>query len=225
MAISILIVLIGATPSVAQTLAHPNAPIFKACAADMNVPADTIVQRILATGWTETDFTPELQALGQDLAILRYFGGSAYLGETSKDDWDARIDELSGPNGLYVYTSDPVARAFKDPNQSGYAVLTPDLDDYWFCEILLTKEPPDAWEFMSQASSVSDRSTADGLVYVSDHIPVNELFEFLGLLPFLPSAKRYYSEFVLADPETVEAQYGRKIKVVFAADFSTAYPF
>lgn len=227
---SILAALFGASPAVAVTLAHPEIPIFKACAVDMNVNGETVANRILAIGWMETSLTTELQSLGRDHIDLNNFGPSVYLGKTTKENWDASIAELSDTRDIDPYNSGPsdvseTIRAFEDPSGSGFAVLAFEPDGFWSCDILLTAAPVGASQFISNPPSSGDSASTDGITYMSDEHRMSELAEFARLLPFMPTPKHYYSNYLLAEPDTIEKRYGHGIELVFAAEFSTIYPF
>ncbi len=216
----------GASPAMAVTLAHPDLPIFEACAVDMNVSGEVVVDRILAVGWAETSLTPEVKQLVQDHSVLSNFGTSVAFGEDTKSDWDGRFEELSEILHLEPHESEPVTvRAFQDPGRSGFAVLTADLDGFWSCEILLISVPFGGLQFMTTPPSNGDRYATDGITYMSDQDGRSELVEFFGLLPFMPTPKRYYSSYMLIEPETIEERYGHSASLVFAAEFSTIYPF
>ena len=224
--LGILAALFGASPAMAMTLAHPDLPIFKACAVDMNVSGEVVADRILSVGWAETSPTPELKKLGQDHSVMNNFGNSVAFGEDTKGDWDARIDELSEILHLDPYEhATAKVRAFQDPDRSGFAVLTSEPDGFWSCEILLTAVPFDGSRFMAVPPSNGDQYATDGITYMSDQDGRSELVEFLGLLPFMPTPERYYLSYVFIEPETIEARYRHSVSLVFAAEFSTIFPY
>ncbi len=222
----LLTTVFGAGPTIAVTLAHPKVPILEACAVDMNVSANVVADRITSAGWIETSLTPDMEKLGQDYTVLDNFGTSVFFGEDSTEDWTARFAEVSDFLNRYQYENMPDSvRAFADPGQSGFAVLISDPDGFWSCEVLLTNVVFNASEFMSDPPTEDDSYSTDGIRYMSDQDRRSELVEFLGLLPFMPTPKRYYSSYVLTDPEIIQDRYGYGVDLFFAASFSTEYPF
>ena len=218
--------LFGANAATAMTLAHPNLPIFEACAVDMNVNGDVIANRILAVGWLETSRTPELKKLGQDHSIINNFGASVAFGEDTQADWDARFNEVSEILHLDPYADETAkVRAFQPPDQSGFAVLASEPDGFWSCEILFTAMHFDGSRFMASQPKNGDQYGTDGISYLTDETGRSELVEFLGLLPFTPTPKRFYSNYILIEPDTLKARYDHKVNLVFAAELSTIYPF
>ncbi len=212
------------------TLAHPGDPIFEACAVDMDVDGAVIVDRILSAGWAETALTPEIQAHGRDDADLRYFENFVFLGNASKQDWDAAIAETADTRDLDPYgVSDPSylteTRVFAEAEGAGFAILTIEDDAYWSCEILLTVAPDDAEPFMAQPLNPDDATRTDGISYLSDEHRRSELADLLGLLPFLPAPKHYYCSYWLADPDSLKRRYGIDTEIVFSAQFNVASPF
>jgi hypothetical protein len=223
---ALLTTMFGAGPTMAVTLAHPQVPILEACAVDMNVGPEVIADRIRVVGWIETSLTPDMDKLGQDYSVLDNFGTSVFFGEDSIEDWTARLVEVSDFLNRYQYENmQDRVRAFADPQQSGFAVLISDQDGFWTCEVLLTKVAFNASEFMSDPPTEDDSYSTDGIRYMSDQDRRNEFVEFLGLLPFMPTPRRYYSNYILTDPEIIEYRYGYGVDLSFAATFSTEFPF
>lgn len=224
--LGILAGLCVANSATAMTLAHPDLPIFKACAVDMDVSGEVVADRILAAGWVETSQTPELKKLGHDLTVMNNFGTAVAFAEDTKDDWDARIHELSEVLSLDPYEDGTdTIRAFQHPDSFGFAVVTSEPDGFWSCEILLTAVDFDALQFMAAAPDKGDQYATDGVTYRSDQDGKSEFVEFLGLLPFMPTPKRYYSSYMLIEPETIERRYDHSVSLVFAAELSTIYPY
>lgn len=227
----ILVALLSGGAVAAASLPHPDAPVFEACATDMDVAPAVVAERIARLGWAETDLSDELQETGHLYGALRYFGASAYLGETSVEDWTASLqDYRHETDGLPAFGSEGSdqayrTRAFRDPAGSGVLVLTSDDDMTWSCEILLSEAPPNAADFMSTADEADESAAAQGLSFRSVDRRPSTFAEMLALLPFLPMPKVYYAEYVSADPEILRDRYGVHTPIIFAAEISVTNAF
>lgn len=123
-------VLILAFPSAAETLAHPDVPILKACASDMKVDGTKIAQRILDLGWTEVEnaFEDETtDVITRSFEHPKQFGIARVGFENSKNMpqedgfWGCEIWLNTVPNSLAMFMDAP-PEGFREVEHDGIFV-------------------------------------------------------------------------------------------------------
>lgn len=227
-----LAITVLATPALAgPTIAHPDAPVFEACAANMPEDWNVVVERLTQLGWREVPYTEDLRPLDRDYERLQLSESAVSDGDLTPTEWQAVSDEMDSferEGGYFEWiakTESDATRIFRAWDSADTVVLWDDGTE-WICHILLREPPADAATFMATRHRRDDDRYLNGYIdYLWTIRGPREKFEFLELLPFLPTPNLYWATYYHPHNDRLEAVTGERLTLGFVAEIGNAYAY